>query len=397
MRLIHHGLTELRAHPWRAALSGISLCIGVLAVVGISTVGTITREVFIAVEEQHNGRLITTRAEANLPAPTPETIRDALRAAAPLEATGGAAALIAHPRVVGIGRPDEVKAGGPTRAVQEITMVAGDIERVRRLPMLDGRWFDGRSTYPVELVLDQPAAARWGGPGTRLMIQVTDSQPPVSAMVVGVTADGTGDPDVFAPLPALLHVRPTVLDGVPVDILLHHPTASIATLTDLTNKVVRAAHGKLGDGGVVRVDSVDELINQLDAQQRAFALVAIVALAIAAIGILNIGLASIAERARELVIRRAVGATRSAILGQILFAALVVGFVAAGAATLLAVVGVEWWVPQRISPATAIDPPGLPWPAMVLGVAAASLTTLLGSALPAVVAARLDVATALRD
>jgi putative ABC transport system permease protein len=139
------------------------------------------------------------------------------------------------------------------------------------------------------------------------------------------------------------------------------------------------------------------LLEQLRTQQAAFLVVALVALAIAALGMLNIGLASVSERARELVIRRAVGATRADILGQMLVSSIVVGVAVAAVAVDTAWIGVQWWVPQLIAPSTAITPPGLPWAAVSWGLVAAISTTVAGSLLPAVVAARLDVATALRD
>jgi putative ABC transport system permease protein len=138
-------------------------------------------------------------------------------------------------------------------------------------------------------------------------------------------------------------------------------------------------------------------LGQLSSQRLAFLVVAVIALLISALGILNIGLASVSERARELVVRRAVGATRSDIVAQVLVAAIVVGLVAASLAILLAFVGVELWIPTRIDAATAIEPPTLPWEAFVWGVISASATSFLGALLPAIVASRLDVALALRD
>lgn len=110
---------------------------------------------------------------------------------------------------------------------------------------------------------------------------------------------------------------------------------------------------------------------------------------ILALGILNIGLAGVSERARELVIRRAVGATRGDIIAQMLVSAMLVGVLAASVAVVLGAVAVEWWVPQRIPPGSALAPPGLPWQAAGWGIIAAVTTTLAGSLLPALVAARL--------
>lgn len=399
MRLLHmlgHGLGDLRAHPGRAALSGVSLCIGVLAVVAIFTIGAITAEVFVAVNEQRDGRYFTAQGTVTVDDPGASQVRAALAAAEGVDVTGGAVAILARPvGLTGMAWPDQWRRGEPLR-IQPLTYVAGNLGGVRRLPLLAGRWFDAQADLPVELVVNQIAASRWGGIGTELMVLHNPDEPPVSAVIVGIIADGTGDSTVLVSLPALLFARPSAIAGAEVELWLHHPRFGLPTLSPVARNMAVALGGQLHDG-LRRHDTLQQLIDQLRSQQLAFLLVAIVALVISALGILNIGLASVGERSRELVIRRAVGATRVDLLGQVLTSALLVGIFAAVTAITIAAIGVEWWVPHRISPASAIEPPHLPWAAAVWGVIAAASTTLLGAAIPAAVAARLDVATALRD
>jgi putative ABC transport system permease protein len=397
LRTIGHGVSELRAHPWRAFLSGVSLCVGVLSVVAIFTIGSITQEVFVAVAEQHDGRRITVSGKLTLPNLTPGAVRDALAGAPSVTENGGGATLLVRvPYRTGLGRWAEAQQAQPLDG-QPITLVAGRLDSVKRLPLLAGRRAEGWDDFPVELTLNQTAAARWGGPGTRLSLLASADQPPVLALVVGVVADGLGESSVYVSLPALLHVRPAAVGDNEVQVLLHHPDASVTELRQVAEAMARAGRGTLTDHHVDRVDHVEELLGQLRSQQQAFLAVAFLALAISALGILNIGLASVGERARELVIRRAIGATRREIIGQMLVASLLVGLVATGAACALAAVGVLWWVPTRIDPMTAIEPPNLPWNAAAWGALAAALTSLAGSLIPALVASRLDVATALRD
>lgn len=396
LRTTGHGFADLRAHPWRATLSGLSLCIGVLAVIAIFTVGAVTAEVFIATEEQLTGRQLTASGQLRLAQPGPEQLRAALDAAEPVTTTGGAAAILAHPSgLTGVAPRAHYEAGGVLRN-QSLTLVAGELAEVRRLPLLAGRWFDSTADLPVELVLNAPAARRWGGVDAELVLRVTERQPPITAYVSGVIADGQGDPIIYAPLPAILHIRPYTLDSAGVEVLLHHPYADVGTLTSVAEQMGVAAGGELV-GDLRRVDTVRLLLAQLRTQQRAFLAIAVLALLISALGMLNIGLASVGERSRELVIRRAVGATRADIIAQLLVAALVVAVVATLVGVAIAWLGLQWWLPQRIGPASAIEPPSLPWPAVAAGLAASVGTTIAGSILPAVVAARLDVATALRD
>jgi FtsX-like permease family/MacB-like periplasmic core domain len=400
--VIRHALAELRAHPWRAALSGVSLCIGVLAIVAISTVGAITRDVFIAAQEQRDGRAVLVGGEARTAALTPDAVRAALDAARPVKDAGGGAALTIQ-KGAWVGVPGGRSAGVPLRA-QSMTMVAGDLERVRRIPLRMGRWFDSHADVPVELVLNDAAAVRWGVPGMRLDVWVSREETPVTAVVTGIVSDGSADPNVYANLTALLWANPhLVTKEDSVTVLVSHPRLAVDELAGVAVRIVAAAGGEIKRESLSRRDTVSYLLSQLESQQQAFTIVAVVALIIAAIGMLNIGLASIGERARELVIRRAVGATRTAILGQIVLAAVAVGLLATVAAVGLAVGAVQWWVPHQITPiagqelAAAVAYPTVPWQSVFHGVLAATATTLVGSALPAIVAARLDVATALRD
>lgn len=397
VRACGHGLGELRAHPWRAALSGLSLCVGVLAVVAIFTAGAVTAEVFVATEEQRTGRALTANGEIRLAEPTPERVRAALAAAAPITDTGGAVAIVSTPVAqLGAAPASYYAAGGPLHGGAFVTLVAGDLPGVRRLPVLAGRWFDSNADFPLELVANTAAVQRWGGVGTELTIRISPYQPPITAPVVGVIADADGTPTLYAPLLAVLTVRPYTVDTPSLNLLIHHPWAGLGTLQPIAEQMALAGGGELV-GELRRVDSVRLLLAQLRTQQATFLAVAVLALAIAALGMLNIGLASVGERARELVIRRAIGATRGDIVAQLLIAALVVAVLAAVVAIGLGWLGLQWWLPRRIAPGSAVEPPGLPWGAMLWGLAASVATTLAGSVLPAAVAARLDIALALRD
>ena len=84
----------------------------------------------------------------------------------------------------------------------------------------------------------------------------------------------------------------------------------------------------------MRVDRVGELRDSLSFMQAVFSAVAAAALLVSALGLLNIGLASIAERSRELVVRRALGAQRRhlfvQVMGSSLLLAVIVTVVAVG-------------------------------------------------------------------
>ncbi|PFG34678.1 ABC transporter permease [Sanguibacter antarcticus] len=397
MRTAIHALADLRAHPWRAALSGVSLTIGVLAVVAIFTISSVISEVFIAGAEQQFGRKITVTGTLEHLAPSADTVRAMLDAADPFTQAGGSAALIVESTSVpGISHPDAAANNEPF-ARESIKFVAGNLDSIRRLPLISGRWLNSREDYPLEITLNPTAADTWGGVGAQLALQVTPYSPTLTATVVGVAADGSNDPVVYASLPAVLVYQPDLLSTANVQLILHDKAADDTTFREVAERIAAAGGGTLEPSGMKRSDQVDRLLADLRTQQRAFLAIALLALVISALGILNIGLASIGERARELVVRRALGATRSGVISQVLLSSMIIGLIASAAAAAAAIWGVQWWVPQQIPLGSAIEPPGVPWTAVAWGALAAVATTLIGSALPALVAGRLDVATALRD
>lgn len=170
-----------------------------------------------------------------------------------------------------------------------------------------------------------------------------------------------------------------------------------AAIEDQAEHIAASAGAKTVLQSFHRVDQVDAVVASLQPQQQAFSIAAVIGLFTAALGILNIGLASIGERARELVIRRALGATRIGIAGQLLVAAVLIALLASAAAAVIAIAALTWWLPSQIPLASATDPASVPWGAIAVGTVTACATALLGSAVPAAVASRLDIATALRD
>lgn len=125
--------------------------------------------------------------------------------------------------------------------------------------------------------------------------------------------------------------------------------------------------------------------------------VAITSLAVSAWGLLNIGLASLAERARELVIRRALGARRIHTFVQVIGSSLILAAWVAEVATAICLAVIHWGVPHWLPEHSPVTAPSVPWEALVVGLAASAATAVLGSVFPAWKATRLPVADALRQ
>ena len=136
------------------------------------------------------------------------------------------------------------------------------------------------------------------------------------------------------------------------------------------------------------------LIRQAQATQRVFSIVlasiASISLLVGGIGIMNIMLASVTERTREIGVRRAIGARRRQIIGQFLIEAVVLSFVGG-------VIGVAFgvFVPYGITAFTGMSSVVTAW-SIGLSLSISLVVGVTFGLYPAQRAARVDPIIALR-
>ncbi|GAA2773852.1 ABC transporter permease [Kitasatospora cinereorecta] len=391
MRLILEALRDLRAHRGRTLLSAVSLFVAVIAVVGVSTVGSVVQDVFVANAEQQHGRAVT--VATRLPHPVVARGLPAVLTALDTNITraGGSYLLMYQDNA-------QVGAEGGAQP-QVVTLYSGTPGAVRRLPVLHGGWpAPDPQTYPGGLVLNQAAEAQYGGVGTKLSVQLGRAFPAYTQPVVGVIADGVDAPVVYQSLLGALTLQPGVLpaDWSP-ELHVHADGAGESVL----RSAVLAAAADLGAPptglDVRRADTVGSLLASLRSTRSGFLAVAALTLLVAVVGLLNIGFATVRDRTRELTLRRATGATRGHVFLLVLLASVLVGLLTALAAVLLALGAVDLVVPHLLARGSAVRAPAFPAEAALVGLAAALAAALAGGAAPALAAARVDMAQALRD
>lgn len=165
----------------------------------------------------------------------------------------------------------------------------------------------------------------------------------------------------------------------------------VPAVTKLVERIMKRRHGGISDYEIVVPES---LLRQSQKTQQIFNIVmgaiAGLSLLVGGIGIMNIMLATVLERTREIGVRRAVGATQADILRQFLFEAVVIclfGCTIGLALGLVIAQGITFYAgwPTIVSIS-----------AIVLAVGVSTAVGLVFGIYPARKAARLDVIEALR-
>lgn len=397
MRLILDALMDLRAHRVRSALAAMGLFLAILSLVAVTTISSAVREVFVARDEQLNGRLWTMAATMDYGLLTPSRLAEITRVLE-RQVTSIGGHYVLQTELLGQAAPVSVDDAEPLSSVR-LVLVAGELDRVRRLPLLVGTWLPSTAVFPDGVVLNEAASVRYGGVGTRLQLRQSEHQLPYRRPVVGVVADGREEARVYESLNSAMHFFPAMASiGTTAPVLLvHFPGASQAQERTKVRDIAQALGVPPETLEVHASTGLADFLSGLDQSRRLLAAVSAVTLLVAVVGLLNIGLATLRERTRELSLRRALGATRRRLFGLVLATILLLSGLVAAAATVVAYAGIVWVVPRFLGPESAVQAPGFPWEAAIYAGMAALGAALAGGVAPALAAARVDMARVLRE
>jgi putative ABC transport system permease protein len=167
--------------------------------------------------------------------------------------------------------------------------------------------------------------------------------------------------------------------------------AAISETTGLFRIIRKVPVGEDDTFSIVKSDNIVEMLNDFLKEIRIGAIViGIITLFGAVIGLMNIMLVAVAERTREIGIRKAVGANRARILNQFLIEAIVIGQLGGVFGIILGILignGVAGLIGSDFI---------IPWEWIFMGVGLCLVVALLSGILPAIKAAKLDPIESLR-
>jgi len=435
--MIRLGLTSLRLHILRSILTALGIIIGVAAVITMVSVGEGTKRQALAQLERLGAKNIIIRSQK-----PPET----------QQSQGGQRRSFMSRfgitredlRVLAASFPDAEyivplkEVGGQVhrdnrRKVSQAFGTTPDLAKVANLSVARGRYLTNEDISQEAMVcvlgsevakdlfpFDEPLGAT---------LRIDDKVFRVVGVMAPVgLAGGAGAALVGRDLSLDVHIpfsTASVVFGDQVirresgsmqasevqisEIYLSSPSRDeVLGYASLVERLIKSRHPNLTDVGLhVPYQLLQNARKSALTAQAALVFVAVISLIVGGIGIMNIMLASVTERTREIGIRRALGATRRHVTTQFLIETCVLGSiggalgVAAGVCLSLLI---EWGTPRlHLLPLVGgLVPPDITLPtyitmwSIVVSFGVATLTGLVFGLYPAIRAAKQDPIVALR-
>jgi putative ABC transport system permease protein len=396
-------IKDLRISPMRTFLTGFSMFIGITAVILSVLVGTIGKSYLEATNEQLNGREPTVTVGVS-GAYFSQT--DSIHKFVELVSSS-------HPAFGAVFSPeDDVQfsyssAAAGTESAETRSQLLADAggaealfitpgyNRVFNLPMTSGKWFSQRDHERLEAVINKPARDTLSDETRTIYASRKDSLALTPLPIVGVVNDGKDDPAIYINALAVAHFAGPLWNcqSATLFMLNKQGLGDDAIKSWVSDILDDSSGGQVSD--VSRVSSSSAYADVTKMLQGGLAITAILLLFVSAVGLINIGLVTLEQRSGELLVRRALGATRGSVAMLVLGGALLLAAGVSALAIALSVGAVNVagvFLPDD----TPISPPPFPIMAAIIATGSAVLTALIGSVIPAIQAAKLQPALVLR-
>jgi putative ABC transport system permease protein len=340
------GVENLRLHKLRTLLTMLGMIFGVAAVVSMLSIGAGAQQQMMAFIEQLGVRNLIVEAKE---AATYEDLQKVRKISPGLTFRDWR---VIKANTNGLVETSPRKRFTPTKMLpkpqRDMPMVYG-VEptylRIAALQVVAGRWFDAQENdhaAPVCVLGDGARAGLYGNQEALGQYVKVDEQwfhvigvvAPQLTMQGSTSALPTQDLNnlLYVPLYTALNrmedTRSDLKDEIDGIYLQTLPSADILSTAEVVRGILNSTHGGAKDFSVL---APAELLAEQKRTQRIFEVVMVaiasISLLVGGIGIMNIMLAGILERTREIGVRRAVGARRVDIVRQFLIEATLISIV----------------------------------------------------------------------
>lgn len=386
-------LKDLRISKLRTLITGFSMFVGIVAVIASVMVGVLGLEYLEAVNARMSGWAPSYQASFNL-SPSDQTklseIVDKLLSYEAMEISNASTFYFAS-------LPEKMDSLSERQVYQKLApietkIVSDEYAKIFNLSSKVGSWFDPQ-TISLSLVLNQPAATLLNTKKIAINTKSTLALTPFH--VQGIVDDGDTEPKVYLRILDLIRFAPHLLSVERASLYTHRTDgASIELIRSRFQDLIQPLYdADLQD--VRRMDQMEAYKSVVSMIQFSLLLSAVLLLFVSILGQINIGLASLEQRTRELLIRRSIGASSRHISLEIFLSTLLVSVIVSLVAILFSVL-VLTIVRHYVLADGLIQSIAFPAKAALAAVAAAIITGTIAGIIPAVKAAKLEPALVLR-
>jgi putative ABC transport system permease protein len=379
----------------RFMLTGLGMVIGTASLILVVTIGLTGKQYVLNLIQGIGANLIYAEYEGGAQritntAPDPLTVDDltAVRAQIPSIVSGSPVVMLNERVPVGDGKERDI----------QILGTYPEYSRVRNLVVVSGRFFDEQdeqSHNKVGLITEKMADDIYGSPDAAIGKIIKLSGLPFT--VVGTFRERVntfGESEVTTNTLVIPYTVSRYFTDTPTVKLIYFSVADSSMVEPVTDQIKKVLQSRHRAESVYNVTNLTQLVNVAEKAANALTLmllgVAATVLLVSGIGIMNIMLATVSARIREIGIRKALGATNREIQFQFLSEAILISV---GGGLIGVVIGLALPYSVRFLTEYRIPISGL---SAIVAIVVSSLVGVLFGTVPATRAAKLDPVESLR-
>ncbi|MFZ0704370.1 MAG: ABC transporter permease [Candidatus Korobacteraceae bacterium] len=383
-----------RAHKTRFMLTGLGMVIGTASLILVVTIGLTGKEYILRQIQAIGANMMVAYYQGGSAYGSSSSDyltledMDAVRRQVP-GITSSSPMLELHDRIA--------IPGGKERDVL-ILGVASQYQSVRNLEVVAGRFFDDNDVRARSKVADitvNLAIKLFGSPDAAVGQEIRLQGLPF--FIVGVfkeRVDTFGQSEISEETILIPHTVARFFMSTDEVKQLFFSVADSREVPRATEQILRVLHSRHRPESVYKVDNLTQLLSVASKTANALTtvllLISVLTLLVSGVGIMNIMLATVTSRIREIGVRKAVGATRHEIRAQFLAEAMMISL---GGGTIGIITGLA--LPFSLRFLTDYRLPVSGW-SVIIAVLVSSIVGILFGTVPAARAARLDPVESLR-
>jgi len=389
-------LAAFRADKVRATMTALGMVIGTSSLILVVTVALSGKQYVLAQIENIGTNLVWAEYSGLVNAGASATVRDYITFEDMIAVQQEVPAVKAATPVLNL--HERISVGGGKETEILILGVDPSYLQVRRMVVTAGRFFDDNDSdlfNKVCLITHKYAEAHYGSADLALGQTVKIAGVPFT--IIGTFREGMetfGRSEIQDDTILIPYTVARRLTGTKAINQIYFTLYNSDSVPEGTKEILRVIKSRHRPESQYNVDNLTDVLqvaqNTADAFTVILLLFAVITLVVGGVGIMNIMLATVSTRIREIGIRKAVGATNIEIELQFLTEAVLISLVGGIIGTLIGMA-----VPFSLRLFTDIYLP-VPWLAAVIAILVSCSVGILFGTLPARLAAKLDPIESLR-